>query len=97
MFRVLCLLITLFPILFYGCGDSSGVEIGKPSVIPPKAPLSIEEWKAISDHHEKFDIDTLEHLRKSDPELESDKAWKKFMDEVVGPEMKNKLPLKESI
>lgn len=100
MFRVLCLFIIFFPIPFSGCGgssSSSGVEIGKPSTIPEPPPLSVEQWKAMTNPNKKYDIDMLERLRNSDPSLKSKKAWKKFMKEVVGPGMKKEMPLKESI
>ena len=101
MFRVLCMLLMLFPIMLvgYGCssGSDSGIEIGKPSEIPEPTPLPLEEWNAMTDINEKYDIDTLERLRKSDPELKSEKAWAKFMGEVVGPQMAKDKPIKEPI
>lgn len=100
MFRVLCLIIILIPILSTGCGGSSGanIEVGVPADIPPPAPLAVDEWKAMTDLNQKYEISTLERLRASDPSLESEKAWEKFMREVVGPQMKKEKPRpKESI
>lgn len=100
MFRVLCMLLMLFPIMLvgYACSSDSdsGFEIGKPSEIPEPAPLTLDEWKAMTDHSDKYDIATLDRLRANDPSLKSEKAWKKFMDEVVGPQMVKDKPLKES-
>ncbi|QDT99308.1 hypothetical protein [Gimesia aquarii] len=99
MFRVLCMLLMLFPIMLsvYSCSSGSDIEIGKPTEISEPVPLSLEEWNAITNATEKYDVDTLERLRKSDPALKSEKAWKKFMGEVVGPQMAKDKPIKEPI
>lgn len=99
MFRVLCMLLMLFPIVLseYGCSSGSEIEIGKPAEFSEPTPLSLEEWNAMTNTTEKYDVDTLERLRKSDPVLKSEKAWGKFMGEVVGPQMAKDKPIKEPI
>ncbi|QDT89617.1 hypothetical protein [Gimesia algae] len=95
MFRVVCMLFVLWPVILTGCGGSEAeVQVGVPTDIPPAAPLSLEEWNAITDVNEKYDIATLERLRASDPQLESEKGWNQFMKEVVGPKMKAEMPIR---
>lgn len=95
MLRIFSMILLLWPVVLTGCGGSdSSVQVGVPSDIPPAAPLSLEEWNAITDVNEKYDIATLDRLRSSDPRLESKKGWNQFMKEVVGPKMKAEMPIR---
>ncbi|QEG16368.1 hypothetical protein [Gimesia maris] len=93
MFRVVCVLLLLWPVLLTGCGGSdSDVQIGVPSDVSTPPPISLDEWNQMTDINQKYDVDTLERLRASDPELESENAWNQFMKEVVMPKMKEEQP-----
>lgn len=98
MLRGVCLSLMLFPAVLTGCGSSgSDVEIGKPAELAAEAPLSLEEWKAMTDLTEKYDAATLERLRAGNPDLESDQAWARFEEEVIGPALVKDKPLQEQI
>ncbi|RCS49435.1 hypothetical protein DTL42_12985 [Bremerella cremea] len=53
--------------------------------------LTVETWKTLP-IPEKYDGATLERLRMHDDKLKSERAWKKFMHDVIGPEMRTDLP-----
>ncbi|MEQ8851514.1 hypothetical protein [Gimesia sp.] len=98
MLRVVCLSLILFPVVLTGCGSSeSDIEIGKPAVLAAQPPLTLEEWKAMTDLTEKYDGATLERLRAGNPELKSDRAWDKYQKEFVAPQLVKDKPLKERI
>lgn len=100
MFRLLALSVVMIfstTLFVSGCSSDSEIEVGVPSHVPAAAPLSLNEWNDIKDHTEKYDVDTLERLRRGDSSLESEKAWEKFMKEVVGPQMAKDKPIKEPI
>ncbi len=61
----------------------------------PGSALTVEQWKALPPA-EKYDGVALERLRKHDEKLKSNRAWKKFMQEVVGPEMRVDMPRPEA-
>ncbi|WP_417388605.1 hypothetical protein [Gimesia sp.] len=93
MFRVVCVMLMLWPVVLTGCGGSdSEVQVGVPSNITAPPPISLDEWNQMTDIIKKYDIETLERLRASDPNLESENAWNKFMKEVVLPKMKEEQP-----
>lgn len=63
-----------------------GKDSEKPKLLPEPTPLTVEEWKPLP-FFEKFDGATLERLRMHDEKLrKSERAWSKFMREVVIPE-----------
>ncbi|MEX0793799.1 MAG: hypothetical protein WD045_11730 [Pirellulaceae bacterium] len=74
-------------VIMGGCGP--GREESK--LPPDSVPLTLEIWETLPGH-EKYDGMTMERLRDSDPSLKSDAAWKKFMREVVAPQMKKDVP-----
>lgn len=55
------------------------------------SPLTVEAWKELTPS-EKYDGMTLERLRLHDAKLKSERAWRKFMHDVVGPEMRKDMP-----
>ena len=88
MIRCISLCVILNLVVLTGCGSSdSEVEIGKPSELAAPESLSLSEWKTISDLTLKYDSSTLEQLRASDPALKTNKAWDKFLNEVILPQM----------
>ena len=78
-------------------------RVGQPAVVCDEAvlaaqpPLTLEEWKAMTDLTEKYDGATLERLRTGNPELKSDRAWDKYQKEFVAPQLVKDKPLKERI
>ncbi|WDI43680.1 hypothetical protein [Bremerella sp. P1] len=63
-----------------------------PVVSSETSVLTVEQWKAMPSS-EKYDGVTLERLRQHDEKLvKSERAWKKFMHDVVGPEMRTDMP-----
>ncbi|MCA9007127.1 MAG: hypothetical protein KDA70_17765 [Planctomycetaceae bacterium] len=98
MLYKVCLSLILFPVVLTGCGSSdSGIEIGKPSVLVEQPPLSLEEWKAMTDFTEKYDGATLERLRAGNSDLKSEKAWAQFEKEVIGPSLVKDKPIQPQI
>lgn len=67
-----------------GCGGSPQQTVIE---LPPKEPLSVEEWKTLP-VEEKYEHDAFERLRLSDSQLKSDAAWDAFMRDVIVPERK---------
>ncbi|PQO38909.1 hypothetical protein C5Y96_03290 [Blastopirellula marina] len=53
--------------------------------------LTVDQWKQLP-VGEKYDEATLERLRMEEKSLQSGRSWKKFMNEVVMPEMKKDIP-----
>lgn len=84
-----CVLAAVIGCGLAGCGGS--VPQQTPRDLPPRAPLSVEEWKQLP-VSEKYDAASFERLRLHDPRLKSERAWDKFMAEVVVPERKKDIP-----
>ena len=81
--KFLCLLVVLAAL---GCGAAA-------SSPPPEAgPLTVEKWKSLP-VDQKYDESSFQRLRDNDPKLKSDRAWDKFMREVVIPERKKDIPV----
>ena len=85
--RAAGIVILLTTLSVMGCGGSR---------LPPQPPtelpqLTIEEWKTLP-IEEKYDAATFERLREADESLSSDRAWNKFMMEVIIPERKIDIP-----
>jgi hypothetical protein len=76
------------PLGFTGCGDAPA----PPSTPAAPTPISLEEWKAISDISHKYDGATLDRLRMADPRLKSERAWDSYMKQNVIPERKKDIP-----
>ncbi|WP_166831673.1 hypothetical protein [Thalassoroseus pseudoceratinae] len=72
--------------LIVGCGGEAVEQTDGP---PP--PLTIEAWKELP-IQEKYDGATFERLKDADPKLKSERAWHKFMREVVIPERNIDIP-----
>lgn len=70
-----------------GCGGEIEPRT-TPLVLPP---LSVEEWKTLP-IEEKYDQGTFDRLREADEKLRPDRAWEKFMTEVVIPERQKDIP-----
>lgn len=82
-------LLCLVLIVVMACSKN---ETAKPIVPSDATSISLEQWRQM-EHHDKYDGATLELLRKSDEKLmKSERAWKKFMNENVIPEMKKDIP-----
>ena len=60
-------------------------------VVDADEPLSIEVWNTM-DVDTKYEFETLEHLRSSDPKLKSEAQWNRFMKEVVVPQRRIDIP-----
>ena len=72
--------------LLVGCSGRS-----QPPAVAEPAELTLEKWKTLSVDI-KYDAETLESLRAQDPQLHSDRAWSRFMREVVVAERKQDIP-----
>lgn len=62
-----------------GCG-------GQPTASAPPAvrsPLSVEEWRKISEPHIRHDPETLERLKKGDRDLQTQEGWEDFEREEL--------------
>lgn len=66
-------------------------EKQKVSLPPEPTALTVEQWRELH-VNEKYDEATLDRLRMEEKSLKSGRAWKKFMEEVVMPEMKKDIP-----
>ena len=82
--RLLTLLITVAAL---GCGN----EATPPLPMPELPTLTVEQWKALP-VEEKYDEATFERLREADKSIRSDRAWQKFMKDVIVPERKIDIP-----
>lgn len=74
------LLPTLIVIVLLGCGS--------PPPPPPMAdgPLTIAEWKAMTDMQAKYDGATMERLQQGEPSLRDEEAWREFEKTVIVPQ-----------
>lgn len=63
----------------------------KPELPPEPTALTVDQWKQLP-ISEKYDEATLDRLRMEAKNLQTGRAWKKFMNEVVMPEMKKDIP-----
>lgn len=59
--------------------------------VPQTGPLTVETWRTLP-VSEKYDESSFQRLKENDPKLKSDRAWDKFMREVVIPERKKDIP-----
>ncbi len=73
--------------LMIGCGSGEPEKV----VVDADEPLSIEVWNTM-DVDTKYEFETLEHLRSSDPKLKSEAQWNRFMKEVVVPQRRIDIP-----
>ena len=80
------LIVIVFALLIAGCGTKS-----KEMVATGDQPLTVEEWKLL-EVAEKYEPETLERLKMSDPELEEEWNWNRFMRDVVVPERRKDIP-----
>jgi hypothetical protein len=71
-----------------GCGGTPA----PPSISATPTPLSLEEWKSISDISDKYDGATLDRLRMGDTRLKNERAWESYMKQNVIPERKKDIP-----
>lgn len=74
-----CLL--LIGILACGHQSSPRGETELPKV------MTVEAWKELEPSL-KYDPNSIEQLRSDNEQFKTERAWKKFMDDVVLPEMK---------
>lgn len=70
-----------------GCGR----EPNKPRELEPLAPLSVADWKQLP-VEEKYEPETFERLKLKEPNLRSERGWRRFMITVVVPERKEDIP-----
>lgn len=77
-------------------GCSSSYPQNEPIDLPPPTPLSVEEWKQMTDIDRKFEQATLDRLRLNDEKLKGEVQWELFMRKVVIPERKKDIPLVET-
>jgi len=77
-FSLWCLSLVLIMVL--ACSDNQPKIVDPPS----RSPLTMEAWEGMP-FSQKYDGATLDRLRMADPKLKSDRAWHKFMKEVVIP------------
>lgn len=70
-----------------GCGSQRTAE----TPAAAEGPVSVEQWRELP-VEEKYQPETLERLRASDPELEDERAWSRMMRDVVVPARMQDLP-----
>ena len=68
-----------------GCGGGGPAESGS------SAPLTVADWKALP-VEQKYSTETLERLKKGDPNLETAEGWESFQKTVIGPSRKKDFP-----
>ena len=74
-----------------GCGSSTSNSV-QPIQDSAELPLlTLEQWKSLP-VEEKYDLATLDRLRQADKSLRPDRAWQKFMKEIVLPERMKDIP-----
>ncbi|QEG24299.1 hypothetical protein [Mariniblastus fucicola] len=61
------------------------------ATIDPDEPLTVEVWTEL-DIGQKYELETLEWLRESNPKLKGERQWTKFMKEVVVPQRRKDIP-----
>lgn len=66
--------------LLAGCGGTQGPP-------PLNTPITRAEWEAMP-FEQKYDPDTFERLRKGEPKLKDERAWKAFFSSVIVPKRK---------
>jgi hypothetical protein len=81
----------LVPLLIFLSLSGCSNEPAPPQSLTELPPLTLEQWKVLP-VEEKYDAGTFERLREADRNLRSDRAWQKFMKDVVIPERKNDIP-----
>lgn len=69
-----------------GCSSSA------PPPVAADGPLTIAEWKAMTDMQTKYDGATMERLQEGEPSLKGEKAWNEFVKTVVVPQRAIDLP-----
>lgn len=74
-------------VLIAGCNSGSDTS----NLVQNNEPLSVEEWKMIEGDL-KYAPETLDRLKASDPKLNQDKNWERFMRDVVVPERRKDIP-----
>ncbi len=73
-----CLLILALAFLPAGCGRS------RPAAAAEREPLTVEQWTALP-ANTKYDIDTLERVKVSDPRFQAEEQWDQFARTVIVP------------
>lgn len=74
------LLPMLIGIALSGCGSPP------PPPAVAEGPLTIADWKAMTDIQTKYDGATMERLRQGEPSLQEEKAWREFEKTVIVPQ-----------
>ncbi|MGL6074467.1 MAG: hypothetical protein ACRC8S_09935 [Fimbriiglobus sp.] len=74
------LMMILWLVSVIGCGGSTPAPA-------PETPLTLDNWKQLPKEI-KYDIDTLERLRRSDPKYQNQRDWDRFSRETILPERK---------
>lgn len=80
-------LVAVATLLLVGCGSGEPKEV----VFDQNLPLSVQQWKTL-DVGVKYELETLERLRQSDPKLKSERSWARFMKKVVVPQRRTDIP-----
>lgn len=70
----------LVGVALFGCGSPP------PPAPIPEGPLTIAEWKAMTDMQTKYDGATMERLQQGEPSLQNEKAWREFEKTVIVPQ-----------
>ncbi len=73
---------------------AAGCSGPAPPPVQPDGPLTVEEWKAMTDMTAKYDPGTFDRLKKGNPKLENEKEWDKFFQTVVAPAHQVDVPKK---
>ncbi|QDT65449.1 hypothetical protein [Calycomorphotria hydatis] len=73
----------IFPILLTVCGLIGCGQSSEPVAEVP-ATLTEEQWVALSPDV-KYEIATLEKLRRSSPKFDTDLKWRRYLNETVFP------------
>lgn len=71
---------------------ASGCQQSEPQpTVNQDQPLSVPQWREL-EAGVKYELETLEVLRQSNPKLTSDRNWEKFKKDVIVPQRQIDFP-----